>query len=231
MRIPVVLSCSIVQYFCSAPHPNSNRPSYRLIHPATTSALISEQALKRALLLLAATDAQLAAQQATQILMDSMPKYTELSSPLSPIMQTLDPAATVHADAASLPDSGTTSLADASSSSDVGAESQAGARGSPGSMPSAGSSPAVSVTSFGGNNQLQGQPVWLSDVILGSRVQFLMSMLAPCLATLPKVGSSLMSLASELLVSAIRQCIVHSTCQSLVVALELVKFTMVLWGG
>ena len=33
----------------------------------------------------------------------------------------------------------------------------------------------------------QQQPVWLSDAILASRVQFLMGMLAPCLAALPQV--------------------------------------------
>lgn len=37
----------------------------------------------------------------------------------------------------------------------------------------------------------QQQPVWLSDAILASRMQFLMGMLAPCLVALQKVSLGL----------------------------------------
>ena len=138
--------------------------------------------------------------------MDSMPSYAELSFHIPPIRQTPCPAATPiaaatlktettsHADATtnanvtSLPNTGTISLAGATTTFHTGAVSQADASSSSGSMHSAAKAPAVDVTSHGGNDRSQGQPVWLGDVILGSRVQFLMSMLAPCLAILPKVG-------------------------------------------
>lgn len=53
------------------------------------------------------------------------------------------------------------------------------------------------------------QPIWLSDVILASRVQFLMSVLAPCLPALPKVSHESFDpphLCCQLLV--------HCTCNS-----------------